>query len=229
VVGGGWGLIDAVGSPKAPWYVLRRIFEPITVLVTDEGMNGLDCHVVNDTADPFLGTVVVELFSRGETRTETAERRLEVPPRGTVTVGAESILGGFRDANYAYRFGPPAHDVVLVRLLDADGIVRAETVHLPQGEARSREASIGLRADVTCDQPERPLLELSSDRLAQWVVIDVPGFLSEDSWFHLAPGRPRILSLTPVRAAPHDGPSRGRIRALNSFEEIPVVVGSVSP
>jgi beta-mannosidase len=227
VVGGGWGLIDADSWPKAPWYVLRRIFDPVTVLLTDEGVNGLDFHVVNDTAEPFPGTVVVELYAHGQTRIDTAERQVEIPPRGSLTLGTESLLGGFRDVNYVYRFGPPAHDVVLVRLLDSSGAMRAEAVHLPQGEGRLRESSVGLRAEVTGDSTH-PCLELSCDRFAQWVVVDVPGFIAADSWFHMTPGHPRTISLTPASAVPPLGPSRGRIRALNAYEETAVLIGAGS-
>ena len=32
------------------------------------------------------------------------------------------------------------------------------------------------------------MLEVTTRRFAQWVVVDVPGFRPDDSWFHLAPG-----------------------------------------
>lgn len=38
-------------------------------------------------------------------------------------------------------------------------------------------------------------LEISTDRLAQNVQIDVAGFDVSDNWFHLAPGRPRRILL----------------------------------
>jgi beta-mannosidase len=47
------------------------------------------------------------------------------------------------------------------------------------------------------------------------VVVDVPGFLAEDSWFHLAPGTERVLTLEPLADA-SDSPS-GQVRALNSI------------
>ena len=36
--GPGWGVLDWSGSPKAPWFVLRRSAKPIALLVTDDGM-----------------------------------------------------------------------------------------------------------------------------------------------------------------------------------------------
>jgi beta-mannosidase len=229
VAGGGWGVIDVDGIPKAPWYVMRRILDPVAVLLSDEGLNGLHCHLVNDGAKAFRGSIVVELFARGEVLVDRVEREVEVPGRGALTIGTESLLDGFRDVTYAYRFGRPAHDVVVIRLVDVTGATRSEAVHLPLGESRPREASVGLRAEVVWDQHGRPGLDLSTERFAQWVVIEVPGFVAEDSWFHLAPRQRRILSLLPVGPAPPRGRLRGRVRALNAHGEAPVVLDSNPP
>ncbi|MET0358243.1 MAG: glycoside hydrolase family 2 protein, partial [Pararhizobium sp.] len=40
-------------------------------------------------------------------------------------------------------------------------------------------------------------LDIATDRLAQSVHIDCPGFLPSDNWFHLAPGAARRISLVP--------------------------------
>ena len=40
---------------------------------------------------------------------------LDVPARGTSLHFADALLDGFRDTSYAYRFGPPGHDLVVAR------------------------------------------------------------------------------------------------------------------
>lgn len=45
----GLGVIDSTGEPKPVWYAMRRAFRPVQVVFTDEGTNGLDVHVVNET------------------------------------------------------------------------------------------------------------------------------------------------------------------------------------
>ena len=48
--GAGWGVLDAHGRPKAAYYYLRRALQPVAVFFTDEGLNGLSFHAVNETA-----------------------------------------------------------------------------------------------------------------------------------------------------------------------------------
>lgn len=210
--GAGWGLIDASGVPKAPWFAIRRVFRPITVLLSDEGLNGLHCHLVNDTARSFTGVLRVALFARGEVCIEEGERPVRVEPRSGTTVDGGAVLGGFRDITYAYRFAAPGHDVVAVTLRDPDGETVAEAFHLPLGQARPREADVGLSAEAF---PSGSIwsLRVRTRLFAQWLSVQVPGFVPEDSWFHLEPGMTRTLALAPTAGA---GRPRGRVKALNS-------------
>ena len=204
--GAGWGLIDVTGSPKAPWYVLRRVLAPVAVLLVDEGLNGLAVHVVNDTPAPVRGHVRVELVAQGAIVVERGEVTVEVPARGCWSLGAEEVLGAWRDVTYAYRFAPPGHDAVVATLRyegaggDAAGgdPLVAQAVHLPLGQARAREHSIGLFAAARRGGEGTWVLDVSTERLAQWVSVRAPGFVAEDSWFHLPPGTTRTLELRPA-------------------------------
>ncbi|HUA95453.1 MAG TPA: hypothetical protein VMB82_07970 [Acidimicrobiales bacterium] len=219
--GAGWGLVDSLGWPKAPWYALRRTFAPVALLAVDEGLNGLALHVVNDTAGPVRGTVVVELVARGELVVERGEVEVEVGPRGSSTVDAEDVVGGFRDITYAYRFSPPAHDAVVASLYAEDGAIWSQTVYFPLGQGRPREADIGLSAVARPDGPGRWALEVSTARLAQWVTVRAEGFVPDDSWFHLPPGVSRTVVLTGSR----EGPPRGTVQALNATARAAIKVG----
>jgi beta-mannosidase len=215
VPGAGWGVIDALGRPKAPWYALRRVLAPVAVLVTDEGLNGLHLHVVNDTDVGFAGEVRVELFARGEQRVESVGRAVEIPARGHTVLEAGAMFEGFRDLGYAYRFGPPPYDVVAVALLDAAGEIRSEAVHLPAGLDRPVEPDIGLAATLRPGADGAWSLSVTTRRFAQWVVVEVPGFRPSDSWFHLSPGATRTVTLSRVDGS-GDGDPSGHVRALNA-------------
>ena len=208
-------MIDALGRPKAPWYALRRVFRPVgSFVLTDEGLNGLAVHVVNDTDTELAGLVRIELFVRGELRVEVGEQTVRVAPRSGLELDAATFFDAFHDLTWAYRFTPPAHDVVAITLLGHDDEVLAEAVHLPAGLNRGIEPDVGLMATLHGAGDDRWQLEVGTRRFAQWVVLEVPGYRADDSWFHLAPGARRRVNL--VRAGA-DGPPRGEVRALNSW------------
>jgi len=200
--GAGWGLVDAGGAPKAPWWALRRVSQPVGLLATDEGLNGLRLHAVNDTACEVSSTLTVEVFDEHGQSIERGSVPVVVPARGGVEVSAEAVLDGFRDLTYAYRFGPRRHDVVVATLGDAT------VVHLVGGAARPVLPSIGLRASLGEDG-EGWYVDVGTDDFAQRVVVEAAGFVASDSWFHLPPGVTRRVRLR------GDGTPSGDVRALN--------------
>ena len=110
-------------------------------------------------------------------------------------IEAVDLFDGFRDISYAYRFAPPGHDVVVATLLSDDGEVVSRTVHLPLGLNRAVEPDVGLHAVGRRDAADRWTLEVKTQRFAQFVVVDVPGFVPSDSWFHLPPGARQSVTL----------------------------------
>ncbi len=110
--GAGWGLIDAFGRPKPALALLSRALTPL--FFTDEGVNGLALHVVNEGAEAIRGVLEVELL-RGELRVDGGTRALQIAPRGSQTSFVDEVIGHFVDASYAYRFGPRGHDQVRAR------------------------------------------------------------------------------------------------------------------
>lgn len=210
--GAGWGVVDALGRPKAPWYVLRRLFRPVALLAVDEGLNGLALHVVNDTPEPFCGQLQVALVSGGDTVTDEGVTPVAVGPRSSASFDAESVLGGFRDVGYSYQFSAPSHDAVVATLTGEDGAVASQVVHFPAGAAVPLEHDVGLSAVARPVASDRWELEVRAERLAQWVTVRAPGFEAEDSWFHLPPASTRTLALR----GGGGGRPRGVVAALNA-------------
>lgn len=222
--GSGWGLLDSSGAPKAPWYALRRVLDPLAVLATDEGLSGLMLHVVNDRPQPFRGELRLVAYGNDGFRVEDAQQVIEVDGHGAISVSASALLGGFRDLTRAYRFGPPAHDVLTATLTSAADVARREVFYLPLGPARTRDVDIGLTATAERAGPNEWALTISTTRFAQWVAVDVPGWIASDSWFHMAPGATRRIALRvhdSDRAGP-DGDPEGEVRALNSSAPTPI-------
>jgi beta-mannosidase len=210
--GAGWGLVDALGRPKAPLYALRPVFAPTAVLITDEGLGGLELHVLHDRPHRLDARLTLRVFNDAGLVTESGEREISLEPHGALSLQAEELLGGFRDLNYAYRFAPLTHDVIAVELSGEDGAPVARTCHLVAGPARPRLPDVGLAATATLDADGDWALTVATRLFAQYVAIDVPGFEPSVSWFHLLPGESTTVRLG--RSAGQERPS-GAVRCLN--------------
>jgi len=209
VAGAGLGLVDVFGRPKSSWYAMRRAMAPVAVLLTDEGLNGIDAHLVNDTARDIKGTLRVSLFAHGELCVETSEVGVLVRARSGATVALAGVFQGFRDLNNAHGFGPPAFDVITVTLLDEAGDTLANVVNTPEVHPRPVEADLGMT--VTMERAADGWHALiSTRRFAQWVSIDTANAVPADSWFHIAPGGTHRVGLGCGSTSP-----RGRVQALN--------------
>jgi len=215
--GAGWGIVDATGRRKPAWYALRRAFRTRHVLITDEGLNGLHLHVLNETDSPLNARLRVRCFKDGAHPVREGEHAITIPARGAERRSSGEMLPGFFDATYAYRFGPRSHNVTVATLLDAENdCVISEATHFPGGLTAPYTMvtrDIGLEATVEKDAANW-VLHLRSRGFAQFLHIDDPNFEPEDDWLHLAPGDDRVIALQPVGRA--DALPSGEITALNS-------------
>ncbi|WP_405023220.1 glycosyl hydrolase 2 galactose-binding domain-containing protein [Mesorhizobium sp. BE184] len=209
--GAGWGVIDATGTPKPAFHALRRAFRPVQILLSDEGTNGVDVHVLNETAAARELRIELVCLRDGSVPVVRGESIVTLAARQGMTLPATQIFGAFFDTNYAFRFGPPSHDVTVARLKDAQtGAVISEAFHFPLGRAAAlgnTEVSVELSEDS-----EGWLLTLSASHLAQGVQIDAPGFSAGDNWFNLAPHEPRLVRFS--RRSSEAKPF-GDVRAIN--------------
>lgn len=195
-VGAGWGVIDATGVPKPAYYALKRAFRPVQVAVTDEGTNGLAIHVINDRPQDVPVKLSIACLRDGQTPVVTGERNMILAPHSAETLNAIELIGAFFDVTYAYRFGPPSHDVSVVRLINAEtGALIADAFHFPSGFDRGR-SDPGMRAAPERDANGNWWLSLETDRFVRSLHISTEGFHAEENWFHLAPGMPRKVRLT---------------------------------
>jgi beta-mannosidase len=201
--GAGWGLLDDAGQPKACFHALSRVLQPQTVLLTDEGSNGLVAHLVNEKAEPLQATLDIAAW-RGEVATSKASRALELAPRSVLALPLMSLLDHFADLNHAYRFGPLNHDAVVASLRTPEGRLLAQAFHFPAGMNLPREAELGLEAEASLTADGTVQLCFTTRRLALGVHVEAAGLVASDQYFHLAPGDERIVTLQPLedRARP---------------------------
>ncbi len=210
--GPGWGVVNSTGEPKPVWFAMRRAFRPIQVLLTDEGTNGLDVHVINETGESLPVELDVVCLRDGKQRAVGGSQALLLAPRSTEKLAATELFGAFFDTTYAFRFGPPSHDVTVARLRSADGGLLAEAFHFPLGRSKAfHDAAIDVKA---VEDGGNWTLELQADRFAQSVHVDVPNYRAADDWFHLAPGSVKRVPLHGLAGATMGEAPSGEIRTL---------------
>ncbi|KTS42525.1 beta-mannosidase [Methylobacterium indicum] len=207
--GAGWGVVDVAGRPKSAWYALKRAFRPVQALLTDEGLNGLHAHLLNETVEPVDATLALTFTTGAGKVAARAERAVSLAPRSSLTLSSAALLGRFFDATSAYRFGPAAHDLAHLRLSRTDGTVLADAFHFPAGrDAGLRET--GLSAELV-DGEAGLALRVAADRHALSVHLALDGAgRPADNWFHLAPGSERLIALHGTAGRPS-----GTVRAVN--------------
>lgn len=213
--GPGWGVIDSTGLPKPVWHALRRAFRPVQLVLSDEGTNGLYVHAINETSTALEVTIEVAALRDGAQPVASGRKDVALQPGGHVSLPASELFGAFFDTTYAFRFGPPAHDVTVGRLLLGQSEA-ASAFHFPRGRTAAMHAATIVAE--TGEDDGGAFVILSSDRLAQSVSLAIAGCLPDDNWFHLAPGRRKLVRL----AAFGERPERlsGEIRHIGASSVI---------
>ncbi len=207
--GAGWGVIAHDGLPKSAWYALKRAFRPVQVLLTDEGLDGLRVHALNETPEAVTASLRLTVLDATGKAVAKAERSVTLPPRGALAWSSAELLGRFFDATCAYRFGPAIHTLSHVALIDGTGTALAEAFHFPLGRDVAPTA-LGLIADLS-EAEGGFVLRLSTERPALGVAIDLEGNgRPTDNHFHLVPGFARSIPLVGTQGRPG-----GTVTALN--------------
>lgn len=225
--GAGWGLIDDQGLPKPCFHYLKRVLQPLAVSISDEGVNGLFVHMLNEHAE--IRTVDLELtaWRGGEVLIARVSRYCKLPARSAQSLSCIALFDNFLDLNHAYHFGPPPCDAVAATLKGSDGALLAQTFFFPEGLSRQPEDDVGLRAHarVHVQDPQTVELTLHTRKLAQAVHMDVPGFAADDDYFHMAPDTERRVTLRGRARQPFSG----FVHALNSTRSAQIEPTLTSP
>ena len=195
--GAGWGLLDSVGEPKASWHGLRQAWLPRTILLTDEGLDSIAIHLVNDEPEPWVGQLTLTVSSG--TGVVGAPVAVDFTVVESQTFWAEELLGGFRDLNHAWHFGPPGFESATVTATDSHGDTQTACMVMPHRlkQAAHQLDDSGLSAELI-PEPEGSgwVLRLTAERTCSFVVVEAAGFRCSDQWFHLGAGTTRELILT---------------------------------
>ncbi len=210
-LGAGWGLIDASGRPKPALFGAKRACQPVQVILSDEGTNGFDVHVLNETGEAVEAELSLTFLRDGVTRIAGATRALTLAPRSAQTISAYSLLGAFLDVTHAYRFGPPSHDVSAVRLTHAGGVSR-QVQFLP------RPLTLAPRpAGLKAERLDATTLRLTTERALRGVIVDDKALIPDDNAFVLLPGEEKILRFVPFGGSAR---AEGALRAVDAADSV---------
>lgn len=229
--GAGWGLIDSTGTPKVAYHHFKRACAPVAVWTIDEGLGGVVVHVANDRPVPLSATLRVALYRGGEVLIEQAQAPVELGPHSQDEWNVETVIGHFADASWAYRFGPPAQDAIVVSVERegsgaTDTEIICQAVRFPAGRPLHREGpeELGLAARSTPLPSGEIALAVHSAKLAYGVRIDAPGLRPSDDGFFIEPGGTHSLTLRP--SGPDVALGSVRVVALNMEDSLYVELAS---
>lgn len=213
----GWGIVDSEGIPKAAYYQLKRTWQTRQLVVTDEGLDGLHLHLINETCEPLEGTIEVLLLREPDVVIARHEAAVTVDGRSKIMRSADEIIGHFSDVNYAYRFGPPMHHVVIATWFNGQHEVISEAFYLTR-QRDPEPCSVSWQAEGESLGNGRYRVSLRSDTFLHHVRCAAKGFLPDDNYFHLVPSRTKTITFSAV--GDHQGPLRASIEALNALGEL---------
>jgi beta-mannosidase len=197
--GAGWGVVDHSGAPKCAYHHLRRALAPTAVWMTDEGLGGVGVHVANDGPEPLAASLRIALYRDFEGAVGEERQDLELAPHDGLSLDLEAVLGRFVDASWAYRFGPPAQNLIVATLERRgegaeDAVSRA--FHFPAGMPSAVESPARLGLEATARRTDGAVtLELESRRLVYGLRVRLEGFSAGDDDFSLEPGNRRRVNL----------------------------------
>jgi beta-mannosidase len=212
--GAGWGLIDDAGVPKACYYYLKRMLQPLTVLLSDEGVNGLFIHVINEFAENRQIEIELTAWRNGDVRVASGKKLLTVSARSAKSLTSLDLLEHFIDLTHAYKFGPMASDAVVAALTDEQGKQLAQAFYFPGGLCSQMEPDVGLSVKGTTVNGQIAELIVQTKRFAQGIHFDIPGYQADDEFFHLAPDSEARVTLRGTGL----NPLRGFVCAVNSIK-----------
>jgi len=181
--GSGWGIIDSEGDPKACYYYLKRAWQPISIALTDESINGLHLHLINETQKDFSGTILLDLINESSTVIANAQKDIQVSANTKQIFNAEELLNHFYDITYSYRFGPAKHHIVSAKLVDTNGQLVNESAYFPMAE-QFKMVDTSVKIDIEQINEDTYQIKILSSKFLYAINLETPGYIAEDNFFH---------------------------------------------
>ncbi len=216
--GAGWGIIDSTGSPKACYYYLKRSWQPISIHLTDESLNGLLIHLINEGDKDFNGSISVKIINQRHLEMANMSKPINIDARSKLQLNSEVLLKHFYDLSYSYRFGPPSHYAVLVQLNNAKQQMISESFYFPKADMPTQASTGSLQAELIRVNENQCILSLSAQDFIFGIYIEIKNANLEDNYFHMFPDTTREIVID-VDSSTNKAP-KGYLNAVNIEETI---------
>ena len=157
--GAGWGVLDHRGEPKVAYHHLRRALAPVAVWMHRRGSRRDRRARRQRRPERSRARLRVALYRDFEqpVGARSAEES-SCPPTGR-SARLEALLGRFVDASWAYRFGPPAQDLIVASIEkerdDGAPDLISQATYFPDGRPSAVEDPdrLGIEAEVCHGSP----------------------------------------------------------------------------
>lgn len=222
----GFGLIDSNNQPKAALYQLKQVWRNVQVLVSNNGLDGAEATIINETSGNLKTVLQIELLKNNSTSIAKIEKTVKLIKHSSKSFSVDELLGTFYDTGFAYRFGPCHFDTLVCRLVNSAGVLLSDDFLFPN----SNKLQIINNSDFDEQQinviakkidSETIVLTFLSDYFLQYLRISVRGYIADENYFHLSPRQTKKVILK--RQAESARKFRGYIEALNLKNPIKII------
>lgn len=218
LAGAGWGILDDTGMPKACFYHLKRCWQSRQVLLTDESLNGLQLHVLNERDSVLSGWLQIVFLTYDNARLVDKNIDVEIQAYGAMSLRLDDYLDHFYDSTYSYRFGPPVIQCVSVSLNTESEQKLSQAVYFPDQSIPETASGQAIEYNLREINDTQYRLILKTDQFLYGVFVDVQGYLASDNYFSCIPGDETVILLE--KYGDHARPAKGYLSAANMKQQI---------
>ncbi len=215
--GAGWGIIDSFYKPKACYFFLKRCWQSINIFFTNESLNGLDVHIINETKKDLDATLEILLINKQGDLSSSKEHKVYINAQSALSFNIENLLGAFCDITYSYRFGPVNILAVSARLVKGEKLI-SESFFYPQMNNLLTQLNGQIEYEVLQSDNQDYRLKLTANKFVYGVYIETRQYSCNDNYFNLLPGICKEISLKASSGS--NSVLKGYISALNLENDI---------
>jgi len=216
--GAGWGIIDSNNQPKACYYALKRVWQPVSVHLSNESLNGVHVHIVNENEEAFSGALTLTLLNQDGVKITEASIPVEVKGNSKIIFQSDEMLDGFYDCTYSYRFGGLNHSVISATLVNDNKRHVSDSFLFPEPWPLARNKNIDVEISLKLISDDEYQLIIKSNHFLFAVNIDAPGFLPSDNFFHYFTGQEKCITL--IKNNENIKRCKGYISAINMDKDV---------